>query len=153
MRLNAGLGAEHWKKEAGGKWDGGYQHTAHFLDYLEGRFGEGSVRNMNQSLRSDRYEEKLFWKGLFGEEVERLWEQYLKTFEEEGRGGDVPEQAEAGQIITSTKAPEPTPTDSQTSARKTDEAKKDDDDDDEPVLVEAGEKVPEEPSENPDRAR
>ena len=24
VRLRAGLGAKHWKREAGGKWDGGY---------------------------------------------------------------------------------------------------------------------------------
>lgn len=32
VRLRAGLGAVHWKQEAGGKWDGGYQHTGFFLE-------------------------------------------------------------------------------------------------------------------------
>ena len=32
VRLRAGLGAKHWKQEADGKWDAGYQHTGYFLE-------------------------------------------------------------------------------------------------------------------------
>jgi hypothetical protein len=61
VRLNAQLSPPHWKKEASGKWDAGYQHTGYFLEYLENRFGTGLIRRMNEKLRIERYEEKKFW--------------------------------------------------------------------------------------------
>lgn len=83
VRLKAGLSPPHWKKESGGDWDAGYQHTGYFLDWLEGKFGEGSVRRINGSLCEGEYVEKEFWGGLFGQEVEELWTEYGKSFEEE----------------------------------------------------------------------
>jgi hypothetical protein len=72
------LSPPHWKRETKGKkWDGGYQHTAYFLEYLEGRFGAGTVRAINERLRSRKYEEKEFWTGLLGRPVEQLWEDYV----------------------------------------------------------------------------
>lgn len=76
VRLQCGLDPPHWKREAKGEWDGGYQHTAYFLDYLEGRFGKGSVRRVNEKLRRHKYEEKAFWTELFGRPVEQLWADY-----------------------------------------------------------------------------
>lgn len=61
VRLNAELSPPHWKREASGKWDAGYQHTGYFLEYLENRFGTGLIRRMNEKLRIERYEEKRFW--------------------------------------------------------------------------------------------
>ena len=52
VRLNCDLSPPHWRRETEGKWDRGYQHTAYFLQYLEGRFGEGTIRRMNEKLRS-----------------------------------------------------------------------------------------------------
>lgn len=83
VRLKAGLSPPHWKKESGGDWDAGYQHTGYFLDWLEEKFGEGSVRRINGSLCEEEYVEKEFWKGLFGQEVGELWTEYCKSFEEE----------------------------------------------------------------------
>lgn len=83
VRLKAGLAPLHWTKELGGKWDAGYQRTGYFLDYLEGSYGEGSVRKINDSLRKGKYEEQKFWKALFGEPVERLWEKYQRKLEKE----------------------------------------------------------------------
>jgi len=76
VRLNAELGPPHWKKEPGDKWDVGYQHTGFFLEYLEGRFGQGTVRRMNEKLRIERYDEKRFWTELVGGSVQCLWSDY-----------------------------------------------------------------------------
>ena len=81
VRLRAGLSPPHWKKESGGDWDAGYQHTGYFLDWLEGKFGEGTVMRINEALRNKGYEEVGFWKNLFGESVESLWKAYTKGFE------------------------------------------------------------------------
>lgn len=80
VRLGAGLAPPHWQKgdEVKGKWDAGYQHTAYFLQYLEERFGEGTVRRLNEGLRTSKYEEKSFWTGILGRPVEQLWEDYKK---------------------------------------------------------------------------
>ena len=75
VRLRAGLSPPHWKKEAGGQWDAGYQHTGYFLDWLEGKMGQGSVRKINDALRKDQYEDKL-WQKLFGKPVAALWNEY-----------------------------------------------------------------------------
>lgn len=83
VRLNCGLSPPHWKREAGGKWDGGYQHTAYFLEYLEGRFGEGTVRRLNEKLRIQKYDEKTFWVELLGEHVTKLWEEYGEKLKDE----------------------------------------------------------------------
>ncbi|KAJ8070770.1 hypothetical protein OCU04_001135 [Sclerotinia nivalis] len=85
VRLNADLSPPHWKKEAGGKWDAGYQHTGYFLDYLEKRLGKGTVRRVNEKLRIERYEEKRFWTELCGRPVEQLWKDYSKHLEAEQR--------------------------------------------------------------------
>lgn len=77
VRLCCNLCPPHWKREATGKWDGGYQHTAYFLNYLEGRFGIGTVRRINETLREREYVEKDFWTGLLGRPVEQLWGDYV----------------------------------------------------------------------------
>ncbi|KAK7427402.1 hypothetical protein QQZ08_006008 [Neonectria magnoliae] len=89
VRLNCRLNPPHWKRNADGKWDGGYQHTAYFLEYLEQRFGEGTIRRMNEKLRVQRYEEKAFWTELVGRPVEQLWGDYAKKLEGEVEGKKV----------------------------------------------------------------
>jgi len=83
VRLNANLSPPHWKKEATGNWDAGYQHTGYFLEYLEQRFGAGTVRRINEKLRIVRYEEKKFWTEICGRPVEQLWGDYAKAVEKE----------------------------------------------------------------------
>lgn len=83
VRLNCDLCPPHWKKEADGKWDAGYQKTAYFLEYLEQRFGEGTVRRLNEKLRIGRYEEKKFWTELVGRPVEQLWGDYAEKLKED----------------------------------------------------------------------
>lgn len=52
VRLSANLGAPHWKRGAvPDRWDQGYERTAYFLDWLENKFGRGTVRNINEELR------------------------------------------------------------------------------------------------------
>lgn len=83
VRLNCDLCPPHWKREADGKWDAGYQKTAYFLEYLEKRFGEGTVRRLNEKLRIGRYEEKKFWTELVGRPVEQLWGDYAEKLKED----------------------------------------------------------------------
>ena len=103
VRLNAKLSPPHWKKEASGKWDAGYQHTGYFLEYLEKRFGEGLVRRMNEKLRIVRYDEKKFWTELCGRPVEQLWSDYAEAVE---KGED----EECVLVEKEDSTPTPTPT-------------------------------------------
>ena len=89
VRLRAGLGAAHWKQEASGEWDGGYQKTAYFLEWLERKFGEGTVRRLNGCLRKGKYDgEKVFGECCEGEKVEDLWKAYRKDLEKGKQGGE-----------------------------------------------------------------
>ena len=79
VRLKAGLSPPHWKKEAGGEWDAGYQHTGYFLEWIEESFGEGSVKKINATLQNKKYVEEEFWQGLFQKNVADLWAEYSNT--------------------------------------------------------------------------
>lgn len=81
VRLKAGLSPPHWRKEAGEKWDAGYQYTGYFLEWIEDKWGEGSVRKINATLKGEKYEEDVFWDKLFGEKVQDLWEKYKASLE------------------------------------------------------------------------
>ena len=83
VRLNCGLAPPHWRRSAEGNWDAGYETTGYFLDYLEGRFGFGTVRRINERLRRDRYEHRKFWADLFHHSVFTLWEDYKKGLEKQ----------------------------------------------------------------------
>lgn len=80
MRLRASLGAPHWRRDhLPDQWDAGYEKTAYFLDFLEGKFGAGTVRRMNEALRGERYRAGPFWEGLFGKGVDELWREYVRV--------------------------------------------------------------------------
>ena len=81
VRLRAGLSPPHWKKEAGGDWDAGYQHTGYFLDWIERTAGDGSIRKINQGLKNQEYAEETFWTGMFGKQVGELWTEYTNSLE------------------------------------------------------------------------
>ena len=85
VRLNCGLVPPHWHRSAEGNWDAGYETTAYFLEYLEERFGLGTVRRINECLRRDRYEQCEFWADLFNHSVFTLWEDYRKWLEKQQR--------------------------------------------------------------------
>lgn len=99
VRLRAGLGAAHWKQEAGGEWDGGYQKTGYFLEWLEGKFGEETVRRVNACLREGEYDgEKIWGECCKGGKVEELWEKYRKDLKK--KGGDGAEEGAANPVPT-----------------------------------------------------
>lgn len=93
MRLKAGLGAKHWRKggteeERGKKWDEGYQKTAWFLEWLDGKYGEGTVSRVNAAMREGDYEEEQFWEGLFGVSVQEMWKMYRRSWEKDEDDGE-----------------------------------------------------------------
>ncbi|MCJ1429679.1 hypothetical protein MMC29_007594 [Sticta canariensis] len=141
VRLKAGLSPPHWKKEYGGDWDAGYQHTAYFLEWLENIYGVGSVRKINDRLRERKYIEGEFWKDLFGKDVCELWEDYSKTFDEKSKG----DGAERGEKAKRNKEEE-----EEEEGEEDEKAKGNKEEEDEVVLVEKhGEeqKVPKEKGE------
>lgn len=84
VRLRAELAPPHWEKRGGPKvkWDSGYETTGFFLDWIEIKHGEGSVRRINERLMSERYKEATFWNGLFGSSVHDLWKQYTASLQD-----------------------------------------------------------------------
>lgn len=86
VRLNAGLAAAHWQKDGSGSWNGGYQHTGYFLDYLEKRFGAGTIKRLNAALEKDEYNEKKLFSECCGHTVQKLWDDYREALDEESRG-------------------------------------------------------------------
>ena len=80
VRLNAGYAPPHWKKEAGGEWDGGYQKTAYFLDWIEGRYGDGSIQELNGGMKDVAYNERVF-KDVTVRKVSKLWKLYREHLE------------------------------------------------------------------------
>ncbi|KAI0673710.1 plant basic secretory protein [Trametes maxima] len=72
VRLNAKLGPPHWKREAGDKWDAGYQATAYFLEWIEDRYGDGSIRELNALMKETEYDEHIF-KEVTGRKISKLW--------------------------------------------------------------------------------
>ncbi|EAQ87997.1 hypothetical protein CHGG_04616 [Chaetomium globosum CBS 148.51] len=76
VRLNCDLSPPHWKKEVEG---------AYFLQYLEQRFGEGTIRRLNDELRRHKYECEAFWPGLLGRSVEKLYGDYVKKEKDDGQ--------------------------------------------------------------------
>lgn len=89
VRLKAGLSPSHWKEEAGGQWDAGYQHTGYFLDWVEQKMGQGSVRRINDALRQEKYKDSL-WESLFGKSVNALWTEYQGQLETTSSSQAVP---------------------------------------------------------------
>ena len=92
VRLKAGLAPPHWDRfnvDDGDKWDGGYQLTAWFLDYLGEEVYQGQamefVPMLNGLLRDESYEEEEFWvkKSGLGKGVEELWDQYRSWLEKQ----------------------------------------------------------------------
>ena len=79
VRLRAGYVPPHWRQNADKIWDVGYETTGYFLDWLEERFGAGTVPRLNQKLREPYIKEE-FWQGFFGEGngVESLWQEYAQ---------------------------------------------------------------------------
>ncbi|PPQ64295.1 hypothetical protein CVT26_002178 [Gymnopilus dilepis] len=84
VRLHEGLAPPHWKRTAGDKWDAGYEKTAYFLDWIENRYGDGTIRELNECMKENQYHRRVF-KELTGRPVRKLWTIYCKILED---GGD-----------------------------------------------------------------
>ena len=98
VRLRVGFVPPHWKQECDGDWDAGYQHTGYFLDWLERKLGEGTVKGINERLRDREYVEGDFWDSCCGEKVAKLWEDYRKSLgmgKNDGENDDQPESGDA----------------------------------------------------------
>src|ERR1700730_12088732 len=84
VRLKAGLAPPHLKgpkEELGEKWDSGYQQTAYFLNWLEEQHGSGTVGKINETMRTEKYDEDKLWEGIFGKgnSVDVLWKIYCAS--------------------------------------------------------------------------
>lgn len=84
VRLQEGLSPPHWKRVGGDKWDAGYEKTAYFLEWIEKRYGEGTIRELNGELRDKEYHRRVF-KQLTGRPVRKLWSIYRTSL------GELPE--------------------------------------------------------------
>lgn len=85
VRMHSDLAPPHWSRSfpphIGGKngdhWDSGYEKTAYFLDWLEKRYGDGTVRELNLLLKDKDYE-KAVWKEVTGRRISKLWRIYCE---------------------------------------------------------------------------
>lgn len=80
VRLRAGFTPPHWTRTGGDKWDAGYQTTGYFLDWIENRYEQGTVRELNEGMKGREWEEKIF-KKLTGRKVGKLWKMYCAYLE------------------------------------------------------------------------
>jgi len=81
VRLHEGLSPPHWKRTSGDDWDAGYEKTAYFLDWIENRYGEGTIRDLNGWMQDKKYHPCVF-KELTGRPVRKLWKIYCKSLED-----------------------------------------------------------------------
>lgn len=82
IRLKAGYIPRHWVAPGGGtSWEEGYDKTARFMDYLEGR-RSGFVSELNRRLRNG-YSPDYFVQ-LQGKAVDELWAEYKAAFGNRG---------------------------------------------------------------------
>jgi hypothetical protein len=109
VRLRAGLAPPHWRP--GGrkdKWDSGYATTGLFLNWIEKRYGDGTISDLNQVLglpaensedgddgdggggeegKKKKWDEDVF-KKLTGRKVDKLWTMYWDDIDSEKPGND-----------------------------------------------------------------
>ncbi|KAM5342878.1 hypothetical protein ACJ41O_013844 [Fusarium nematophilum] len=76
VRIRAGLASEFWREDADGGWDDGYHYTAYFLEYVENRFGEGTIRGIIHTINNRPLDASTVWTEVTGHSVEDLWQQY-----------------------------------------------------------------------------
>jgi hypothetical protein len=80
VRLRAGFTPPHWTRSGGDKWDAGYQTTGYFLDWIEKRYGQGTVQELNGGMKDKEWDEKMF-KEVTGRKVGKLWKMYCGYLE------------------------------------------------------------------------
>jgi hypothetical protein len=79
--LYAGFAPPHWRPRAAEKWDIGYDATAYFLDWIEKRCGEGTIRQLNESMKDSKYDVDIF-KDVTGESVNSLYILYCEQLKQ-----------------------------------------------------------------------
>ncbi|XP_010024060.2 uncharacterized protein LOC104414606 [Eucalyptus grandis] len=78
VRLKSGYAPGHWVKPGqGNRWDQGYDVTARFLDYCNGR-KKGFVAALNKKMRTG-YSDNYFV-DLLGKSVDQLWKDYKAKY-------------------------------------------------------------------------
>lgn len=75
VRLHAGLRPPNWKEGEGDKWDAGYASTAFMLEWIEAKYGYGTIRNLNLTMRDREYDDVMF-KEHTGRKISSLWKDY-----------------------------------------------------------------------------
>lgn len=75
--MRAGYAPPHWRASGGDKWDAGYDTTAYFLDWIEGRCGKGTIRKLNAYMKDSTYDAKIFV-AVTGDPVDTLWSLYCE---------------------------------------------------------------------------
>ena len=80
----------HWKPTGGDKWDAGYQTTAYFLDWVEERYGEGTIRELNEAMKERQWSVDMF-KETTGRKVDKLWKLYCANL----KGENGPDESSA----------------------------------------------------------
>jgi hypothetical protein len=79
IRLRSGMAPSHWKKSKG-RWDGGYDCTAHFLAWVEDTKREvGFVRKLNYAIGKSGWDVRCV-DDICGVGVEALWKEYCGSF-------------------------------------------------------------------------
>jgi hypothetical protein len=63
------------KSKKGDRWDSGYQVTGFFLNWLENRYGHGTIRDLNAHFEGKPYDKRV-WKDVTGRKVSKLWRLY-----------------------------------------------------------------------------
>lgn len=110
VRLNAGYAPPHWKKSGGSKvkWDAGYETTAYFLDWIEKKYGDGTIRGLNERMKDEAYKPALFHE-ITGLTVENLWKEYSSSLDHltERSGGVAEEVADVPMDEDLTEWPHP----------------------------------------------
>ena len=77
VRLRADLAPPHWSR-GGNRWDEGYQVTGYFLDWIEERYGHGTVQELNMSMKNNVFNDSIF-KDLTGRSLDKLWSLYKES--------------------------------------------------------------------------
>jgi len=97
VRLHEKLDPPHWKKGPGEKWDDGYEKTAYFLDWIEDRYGDGTIRELNECLRDSTYHLRIF-ENVTGRPLRELWTMYCMSFEGDKANGSLVDDTPSAEI-------------------------------------------------------
>jgi len=81
VRLNENLAPPHWKPRGGDQWDAGYDLTAYFLDWIDKRYGENSIKKLNLLLKDREWNEDVLLKEVTGRTVSQAWTVYCESLE------------------------------------------------------------------------